>query len=56
MVINSNWSFEFDVTSSCSFVSFDLTVLIAYNHSVYQSWANNETNCVKSTRKTYAIN
>lgn len=56
MPTNSNWSFEFDVTSSCSFGSVDFIVFIAYNHSVYQSWANNETNYVNPTRKTYAIN
>ena len=41
---------------SCSSVSFDFIVFIAYNHSVYQSWANNETNYINPTCKTYAIN
>ncbi|KAK4806679.1 hypothetical protein QYF61_027680 [Mycteria americana] len=46
MVPDSNCNFAFDAASNCSSVHFNLIMFIAYNHSVYQSLAKNETNYI----------
>lgn len=55
-VANSNWNFEFDAASNCSFVGFNIIMLTTYNHSVYQRLAKDLTNYISLTYKTYAIN
>lgn len=52
MVTNGNWNFEFDAACNCSFVTFDLFTLIAYNNSVYQHLAKDETNYFNLRCKT----
>jgi len=46
MVTNSNGNSEFDALSNCSFVGFNLTMFVAYNISLYQSFAKNEANYI----------